>query len=423
MYKMNKNLDREKLQARLAELEEFQAQDDAEVPAWTFLLKPVIDEYGICPFLDHRTEKDLRCIVQRRMSWLSAQKDQGAVYHATVSGLRDVSELAKKQKGIEDLREEVHRFVQGRLEGCPMPHELTLEDVVTNLRQKKENKSQNKRSKEVFAKTVTAMDFVMMKHGIDLSKFALVHLGYPLRSYKAPAVPHEVQCADFENLCASHQRLCTDYNSKKIQKERSVADAKEQLAFLIETEFHVDQTGKYFKRWSHLTDEKKHERIRSYCEWFMRSRENAHQLADAMSAWVITELRRKELRSSDIVWNFRLGYITHINIVYNETLQSFERGKRPILKKEKVLKKSLLARFLEYGKSPEEAEKLLQRTNRLLLHGILSAGNADVPKDVLVNKVLAELHPPHGLQMHVLDHMFTVYDGMTMEMEKHVMPC
>ncbi|KAJ3030085.1 hypothetical protein HDV00_009107 [Rhizophlyctis rosea] len=164
---------------------------------------------------------------------------------------------------------------------------------------------------------------------------------------------------------------------------------------------------------------RKQERIKSYCHWFMRGREDAHQAAETMCAWVWQALQDKTLTSSDITYKSRLGYVNHINVTFDEETGSYQRGKRApkVLKKSKKGQKSIQNHLILLGKIAKEVEEVVQRANRWLMHNILSTPYPE--RENVVQQTLRDLHPPRDACVQMMDHLHILSEEMAAGMEQH----
>ena len=71
--------------------------------------------------------------------------------------------------------------------------------------------------------------------------------------------------SNFGELIKEYYKKNEKYTSILGSKTREQNLSYERLYKLIKDNFEIDQNGKYFKRWSALSNEKKNERIYSYC--------------------------------------------------------------------------------------------------------------------------------------------------------------
>jgi hypothetical protein len=365
---------------RVEKLRVYNQSDSSEYPGWTFLLPSVIKTYGICPMLQLKNK-------DKRESWLETTSDGGIFYRNAVgtvgttgANTRDpvVFEIEMKRDQMIDLvSEKVDKDV--------------TDGIIESVRLKKEAKSQNKKIKDAWNQAITQMNCVFLNTGIDFGKFISVTRGWTVR-YKPPSSRNED--LEFSGLCDDLVRLQTR-STLSIQSRRvSISEAEKQLVYLIEHDFNIDQDGRYFKKWSSLSPEKKENRIRSYCEWFIRHKNLAMETVDTMFDWIVTKLSSKELQVKDIVWNGKIGIISDIKIQFDPTASDFNLTPKDGTSSKKNTKK----------KSQEICDSLLvQRINRLLLFEIVNTTTPD--QNTIVSTVLKNLRLRKIDESSLLDHI------------------
>lgn len=371
---------KDELEERVKNLEAYKKLDIPDHPGWTFMLSPIVKEYGICPFLnvfDPETK-------QRRLPWLYSQSDKGEFYHQTILTYVNEVTLENLDSEIASVKKKLSAHVKEILCSFEMTDGITHDILIENIKLKKEANSQ-KRIKTMWDQTIRMFDYIMMNKGIDFSKYVNVAYDMSIR-YKAPIITNSIVdkifVALYENFTANTSKLTNLRNIR--EKERQTAE--QLLSNLVKNEFRLEQSGRYYKKWSALDQERKDERIKSYCEWFIREQNKPLSYADIMYKWVIENVNAETIKISDIKWNSKMGIIENINITMNEQ-GVMEVGKRAprILKVKKQQKK----KRDEIFQSVEE-KGLQQRINRLLLYEMVrTVGVFD--KDSIVKSLLKNL--------------------------------
>ena len=348
-------------------LEEYDKNDSETHPAWTFFLPNVIQLYGVCPFLSSGDG------IEKRVEWLTTQSDGGQLYCDELAAFNDTSDLKQCADNTEDLKSQMRSKLDFIL---PLVGGVTHDTLMDQLRERKEAKSHNKKSRETWAQMVRTMDALMVEYGVDFCKYINIVHGYTIR-YKPPT--STVVPADFHtllDLCAENiDRVSTGLSKRQREKEI----ARDQLAKLISQNFRMDQIGRYFKKWSALSDDKKTDRIQSYSEWYARDQNVSIGVSYDMTNWILSKLKSKELKTSDIQWHSKTGIITHVKLIYDGDFQVVERVPKTTKKKTSKQKKQ---EFLQNDQ--------LVRVNRLLLYEIVK--DSPVHKTSVVDAVVFNLH-------------------------------
>jgi len=225
---------------------------------------------------------------------------------------------------------------------------------------------------------------------------------------------------DLDEMFKKYVQEFTFLNAKstnlKDSKNKEKNAAYERLYKLIKDGFKMDQCGRYFKRWSSLSNEKKNERISSYCTWFARTNNLSITSKNEMYSFIIDKIEKKELRTTDIVWNSKMGIIVSINVNFgkkesenittvdddNNDPSCFQIGERKIVKKRKSsLKKNLTPL----------STKMAQRIHRLILFEILKRGSHD--KNTIIQEILVNLYSRNlGEKQPIYRYIASKYDEM-----------
>lgn len=392
-----------KLENQVKCLEEYSVNDLHDYPGWTFLIDRVVKLYKVCPYLNNN---DVEC-QKRRIEWLENQPDKGEFYKQVKEEIMDQDFIPNMEKDLENIKESLVSYVENSFKDLLLPENITLDTLIENIKIRKEAKSQNKKIKESWNLTIRVLEQIMIQKHFDFSKYIKIVFGFALK-YNAPEIPLEDPM--FNKLVEDYNRVSAKLLVTKTRLETEKKEAEEHLAILIQENFQVEQVGRFFKRWSSLTPDKKEDRIKSYCDWYMRKNNLPVNLGDEMKEWVLSKLITKELRVMDIEWNSKLGYITNINITHQETEDKqlvFDYGTRVarILKRRKSSKKKKEDLF-----QTDKEKLLLQRVNRLLLFEILK-GNI-LNKESIIKSVISNSHSRIVSANLLQDYVYSKYDEM-----------
>lgn len=385
------------LQQRESELDAYEKADVAEYPGYTFLISAVVEAYGICPYLnvfDPALDGALS-----RGKWISEQSDNGAVYFREKNRVEDTSMDANLDREHEDLKTTLtNRVTETINNDIELAGHLlqTFDELLTAFWTCKRSKSMNKQMKELKAKVTHTMDAVMLgSRGLDFNRYMSIVHDVQIK-YKPPLL--ELDHPDAKNWFSE---LCLQCTANRAQRDRNAvirANIKRaalvRLADLIAQQFKLPQSGKYFQKWSSLTDEKQAERIQSYCEWYVRDNCLPTSLTGKMYDFVKEKLAEKAIRVSDIKWETKRGMINNINgIVLSYDNESFDVEKRIVTKARKTTtKKKGEDLFLT-----EAHMEIMTRAHRLLLYDIVS--RQILNKEQIVQNVIYNLNAqglPYG---------------------------
>jgi len=408
------------LEEEMRLLVDYYAQDVTEYPGWAFLLGAVVNAYGICPYLNVK-DKDNRT---RRATWLSNQHDQGHLYYDAVYRLSDQQLLSNLETELDSLKmkmrdlvvqtlEELNADAAKRIAGYDVRSDddvffIDHDELIGSIRMRKEAKSQNNKMKESWNRTLRILNHIIVTKGVDFGKYVHAVYGYLVR-YKPPrhVVTNGLLNPQFEALHECFNVATNQLNNLRYTMKKEKEEAEQRLATLIRQKFQIDQVGRYYKKWSSLTPDKKEERVKSYCDWYVRKNDKPIDLSEKMKNFVMEKLESKDLRIMNIKWEHDLGVITNINVTVNDD-NSFELGKRAprILKSTKKTSKKKRDELFQ----TVAERKLMQRTNRLLLFELIKGQTLN--KEIVLSTVLHNLHTRMIHENNMMDYLSATYDTM-----------
>ena len=369
-----------KMDEQLTNLSDYSEKDVKGYPGWTFLLPNVVKEYSICSFLN---VNDASSSLNNRIMWLESQSDRGQLYYSEVAYVTSEALITAQ----ENEKENVKRLICERI--CELTDNIDLDAMLHGIRQKKEVKSQNRFMKEAWTQIMNTMNEVALHTGMDLSKYFQILCGYSIR-YKTP----EITTPDviYNDLCVKYLNLEQKLKNHLDSRETMKFVAEQQLSNLIASNFHINQTGRYYKKWSSLTDEKKNNRILSFCDWYIRKNSLPIETVNRMYDWILEKLISKELRIMDIQWNSKTGIIENINVhtVHDEdtpneiTFENNSSVKVLRTAQKKPTKKRVS------GEKVDIADDILEQIHRLLLYFIMKTQVID--KEDILKSVVYNVH-------------------------------
>lgn len=334
-------------------MEEYTKNDLQDYPAWTFLLEDVIENYGFCPYLDPTT-KDYQ---SRRVKWLSDTPDNGKMYTIIVS--QNTRDLVNQ---LDNLKSQLKNMV---LQKTLLSH-IEHDSLVDQIKSRMEVKSMNKKFKSEWSECLIQLEALSNEHKFDFIRYTKVMYNVFIR-HKC-FVNNTSERSDMEEFIDNFQELDNEKNILENKIQNDTLHAKDRLANLIDRNFQIDQIGRYFKRWSSLSECKKDDRIKSYIEWFVREHSLPTETLPQMFEFIKDKFITRELKVSDIEWNSKLGIITNVKITWGDDPQVNKRNR-------------VKTRQIKVTESPVAETKLskleMQRINRLLLFELCKSNTSN----------------------------------------------
>lgn len=383
---------------------QYETRDNRDYPGWTLLLKDVVKAYGICPFLNVWDEE----CNERRAAWISSQLDGGEAYYAAVNVMTDESMVTEIETALQYAREQLEKHTRELVFRTQLPGNVTFEELIDNVYKRRDAKSQNKKSKECWSETLRCLDVLAKEARIDFAKYVNVQTGYQFR-YKVPdaETPMDEQFnRGYDEYMHNQGRL----HSLHTLRDREIGNAKKQLAGLILDNFQVEQTGRYYRRWTALSVEKQAERIASYCYWYMREQGQSVVAAEAMITFVKEKLATKELKvsSNGLDWNGKQGIVVNIQVAFCPATSSFSLITNDVsggIKKRRPTKKKNEDIF-----QTDRGKMVQARANRLMLYEIVKTGSTH--RVTVVEAVLRHLRCRWLPSTSLRAYLSTRYDEM-----------
>jgi len=311
---------RQRLQAERREknISEYEKHDDRSLPAWTLLLPTVVKAYGICPYLNvdqpHHSEE--------RGRWVSSQTDGGATYRQEVDRLINSEDREKHRLWEESALARLENIITrlGRR------HQVDVAAVISQVRQERDAKTKTKKDKARYLSVMQEVDRVARETHVDLVTYLDVVDRWNIRH----TLPEDTEIdTEFVEVCDAIRLERDKLNNISGEKGRQKKQAYDALSRLIDTNFLLEQQGRWCKRWFQLTSEQKNERIAVYATNWATMNGFSAEMGKRLESFVHNALQKKALTATDIHWNIQSGLIEGINVAYSSVTDDFTVEKPP----------------------------------------------------------------------------------------------
>lgn len=312
--------------------------DCGEYPAFLFFSKEINDKYKLCPFIDlnENTLKD-------RKKWLSETFDKGELYFNLYNKLinkKTLNILLSSKKNIELYFEEIHSTLD-------YTNQKSLEKIYEYINEYKVASVKTKKLKEKFNIIINNTSVIVKNSNFKVNEF--------LSLYHDIVVPVNIivdtntDKSKINNITTlGISRLYDEHLEDYFEVKNDIENANK---FIINTinnlnqelydhlykksidKKNVRQTGKYFKKWSELSQPEKIDRFESYAEYFPRKYllEPGIITEELQILNLINELKLlitidgiERIKYKNLKWNVTGGVIENINCLkYNDTEHKF----------------------------------------------------------------------------------------------------
>lgn len=322
----------------------FLKNDPIEVPANLFLHESIIKNYGLCPYI-HNVDLDCEQVKKNRIMWLQQQSDKGNLYYELYNKIIKLSEIELLEEHKKVIEKDIEYLINITLNES---QEQIYVNIIELIYEYKTSKLKTKKVKEKLNKIIflseklyndsclNIHDYLNKKTNINIcindndkdkdngdDSLRLIQGNFQMNIEKYDDILNKIK------------------NSRKYVKN-ILKHTYKSLELFLSRDQKPDifkQQGKYFKKWSLLTQEEKYERLKSYVTYYVSKHfKNNDEQNEKMYECVKTLFDNKLLNYSNIKWNVKVGLIEKINnIFYDENTDTFVTN----IKEKSKIKKSL----------------------------------------------------------------------------------
>lgn len=311
-------------------LKEYTANDSKELPGLIFCVEEVMNSYRhLHGFVNIVTGSGPTDTTELRRKWLDNTPDKGSYYYDAKNRLLNGSKLIKLSKERESIILDIEKFINKKLTN----HQLTqLEKIGNDLQTYKSAKVKSKKLKELYSECIKSIT------KINNETFLPIHM-YLSLLYKVDL------CIECLGSQTQEKMIFVEYINqleKTIENEEReqryiknvLTRTEEQLHEIIKTlkaqnHQYAKQTGKYFTKWSQLSDLEKKERVDSWIRWYIyktfmlgkliSTQEEMDSLINKLEITLSVKIPYRYIK-----WNVKAGIITTINgITYSSSDGTF----------------------------------------------------------------------------------------------------
>lgn len=283
---------------------DYEETDDPDFPAWIFCTQDLLNAYGMCPHLAPETQS-------HRRQWLDSTHDKGQLFTSVKNRLVHKQNLLSLESQVESDRTALTEYVLATIQSADIDFEGNpIEYVASNIQKYKQTKHRKKSLRDEHQVVLQFVDKVLDVCGINLTKYLSIVLDITVR-YR---IPNTV------TLDPQYELLCETFSQRQNQRQNELnyilkqrQDAVKRLAQCIDQGFALQQTGRYFKKWTLLTKEQQSERITSFALWYCRECGLSSDLTKVLQDFLLQSIGEKKLKVSSIKWTSKSGVIESID--------------------------------------------------------------------------------------------------------------
>jgi len=337
---------------------EYLKYDPPEFPGFLFLHNNVLEKYGVCPHIkimtDNIHEKEsensdghnvtvtsssiTRELKKSREDWLSKTIDKGQ----TLYDLRDKVVLKKNLQELEKTKDSIQNKINDMISLLLTEKQYTLwSKCLLFIKEYIDSNIKTKKLKERFNYLINDLSLLFSETNLPLHQYLnCIHKNILFvvnsidSTVKTPV--DEVHINQFDEYISQLKTVLDDINNENKSVSALIQNLKNELYLFIseqKTFTHHNkevsgQQGKYFKKWSTMTEDERFDRFESYAAFFIdrfmintgildkkKRDENIKQLSSILQEGY----KNKNLTYRNFKWNVKVGIIENINILkYNK---------------------------------------------------------------------------------------------------------
>jgi hypothetical protein len=369
--------------------EEYFQKDPQTLPGIVFLHDSVIEEYGVCPYINIDCESEE--IHQKRSDWLTLQEDKGATYFKLYEQLFSTKETEELEARLLTIESQLLDTINKSLDSSQMEiYNATLQSFVCYCDCKIKTKIMKERLKGI----VHNLSILKAESGLHIQEYWGAKYSVPVEVNELTSLAptkHDFYLVEvFNKLLEEYKEAIDNIHTHKKFKDNTQRYLRNELYLFLTNQkvfsshrtVVAQQPGKYFRRWAILSKEEIDERFFSYAVYYIDktihnpspNAETKALLLENLSKLLQESYQSKEMIYRDLKWNTTKGMIEHI-----KTLSYDKDNSKFILKSSKShlsvkTTKSLSKRTV----ITKESEKVM---NEEMLYFIVDLLKKDKDKD------------------------------------------
>jgi len=377
----------------------------SDLPGFLFFHKDITDTYGMCPYI-LMTEN----VKDNRLNWLDSQNDNGQLYRYLYDKyiLKVEHNVLLKQK--EDMEAYFITLHKDYLSDSQSDLLLNSEEY---LKEYMNSPVKTKKIKDKFKIIVNNISNIVIETGLNINEY--------ISSFYGVYIPVNIKRNNDTLITEQGEFIATIYNDKVVEYKQliesietstrflnnSTNNLKQELYQYIYNQANVKKTiknqkGKYFKKWSQLTDEEKLDRYHSFIEFFIIKYlvEPELIIGDEIDNTINTvkkliEDNVEKIKFKDIKWNVKRGMIEQIfPLKFKEDDKTFYLVQEKEKEKDKIKPKKPSSVRTLINKETEKVinEELVMYILHLKKNKKLKADNLKTIKDEFIERLKVKLH-------------------------------
>ena len=320
--------------------------EPADMPGYLFLHNTILEKYGVCEHIKMNIENDsfqklcnkTTDIKSLREEWLSNTIDKGQTFYDLRDKIIYSSEISsyKKEKDL------IVNKIEALIKNCFTTEQYDLwEKCLVLIGEYQDANVKTKKMKDKFNHVINDLSVLFSQTDLPVHDYlSLIHknLMFIVNSIQIDEktkIGHDV-LTDFRQHLQSLQKISEKIDTQQKHNATVVQNLNNEYylfctnkkSFSQYNKHTFIQTGKYFKKWSGLSNEERLERLESYANYFVESymissniihTEEKSSILEQLVNVLHDGYHNKTLTFRYLKWDIKYGIITSIDILkYNK---------------------------------------------------------------------------------------------------------
>lgn len=322
--------------------------DCSKLPSYLFLSKNILKSYGLCPHLDLDLENpiDKDILYNKRLDWLTSQTDQGKILFDLHKDLIQENDLNKLQLQKTHIENDISKFIDDNFTKSQYYY---FENAINFLQEYLNCHIKTKRIKERFKLMINDLSILFSETSFEIHTYLSIRFDIPIvvnimenKNTKNP-LELSLMTEKFSKYLEDYRNTIENIQNKKKYIINTLKNLKMDLyyyltdkqAFLkkeniIESKrSNVIQNGKYFKKWSSLTQTEKLERLTCFAIYYIDKNLIENKIIDQskrqeyinlLDNLLLDGFKTKILTYKNLSWNIKRGIVENIKTLKQENL-------------------------------------------------------------------------------------------------------
>lgn len=311
------------------ETDYFNKESNTNVPAYILFNKEIIEKYSYCPYIELNSE-DNELILIKRKEWIDSQSDSGEMYYNLYNKIVNESEYTAFKTKFNNLSELIENdFIRLLNEDQKKVyldiHQYLIEYTTVQVK--------TKRLKDIFKIIINNASNLVISTTVPIHTYLSLKydsIEIPINNISKNNIPNEKSYSQLFNLITDRINELISLKESIRNSHKWLINIKMQLKenlinYLITLNSNKDKykyNGKYFKKWSQLTNDEKIERLIAFSEYYVYSKliqgnliqlDELDETKTTLQELLLDRFNSNLLKYKYIKWNALTGVIDNIN--------------------------------------------------------------------------------------------------------------